>query len=85
MTEPAATTSATTRTSGKAIASLVLGIVSLFLFGVIAGVLAIVLGVQARKEIERDPTVGGRGLAAAGMVLGIIGVVLWAIIILIWI
>jgi Domain of unknown function (DUF4190) len=83
MTEPAVTTPTTTRTSGKAIASLVLGIVSLFLFGVIAGVLAIVFGVQARKETQRDPTVGGRGLATAGMILGIIGVVLWAIIILI--
>jgi Domain of unknown function (DUF4190) len=87
MTEPAATTTTTTttRTSGKAIASLVLGIISLFLFGVIAGVLAIIFGVQARREIEADPSVGGRGLATAGLTLGIIGVVLWAIIILIWI
>jgi hypothetical protein len=83
VTEPVATAPTTTRTSGRAIASLVLGIVSLFLFGVIAGVLAIVFGVQARKETQRDPTVGGRGLATAGMILGIIGVVLWAIIILI--
>lgn len=87
MTEPAATTTTTTptRTSGKAIASLVLGIISLFLFGVIAGVLAIIFGVQARNQTEADPTVGGRGLATAGMILGIIGVVLWAIILLVWI
>lgn len=85
MTEPAATADTTTRTSGKAIASLVLGIISLFLFGVIAGVLAIVFGFQARKETEADPSLGGRGLATAGMALGIIGVVLWTIIILIWI
>jgi hypothetical protein len=84
VTEPAATAGTTTRTSGKAIASLVLGIVSLFFFGMIAGLLAIVLGYQARKEMDADPSLGGRGLATAGMTLGIIGVVLWVIIILIW-
>ena len=83
MTEPVATAPTTTRTSGKAIASLVLGIIGLFLFGVIAGVLAIVFGALARKEIDRDPTLGGHGMATAGLVLGIIGVVLWAIIILV--
>lgn len=83
MTEPAATAAAT-RTSGKAIASLVLGIVSLFLFGIIAGPLAVIFGVLARKEIDADSSIGGRGLATVGLTLGIIGIVLWAIVILIW-
>jgi hypothetical protein len=85
MTEPAAATTAGQRTSGKAIAALVLGIVSLFIFGFIAGVIAIILAVQARKEIDTDPNLGGRGLATAGLVLGIVGVVLWALVMLVWI
>ncbi|HYZ18667.1 MAG TPA: DUF4190 domain-containing protein [Gaiellaceae bacterium] len=85
MTEPAAPTTTTTtptRTSGKAIASLVLGIICLFAFGLILGILAIVFGVQARRETEADTSVGGRGLATAGITLGIIGIVLWAFILL---
>lgn len=84
MTEPVATTAAQ-RTSGKAIAALVLGIVSIFAFGFIAGVIAIILGVLARKEIDADPSLGGRGLATAGLVLGIIGIVLWALVLVVWV
>jgi len=83
MAEPAATATAQ-RTSGYAIAALVLGIVSLFIFGVICGTLAIIFGVKARNEIDRTPGLGGRQMATAGLVLGILGVVLWAVIILIW-
>lgn len=57
----------------KAIASLVLGIVSivgiffgLSLIGLICGIVAIILGNQARRE-------GGGGIATAGFVCGIIG------------
>jgi Domain of unknown function (DUF4190) len=84
MTEPVATTAAQ-RTSGKAIAALVLGIVSIFAFGFIAGLIAIILGVLARKEIDADPSLGGRGLATAGLVLGIVGVVLWALVLFVWV
>ena len=84
MTEPVATT-APQRTSGKAIAALVLGIVSIFIFGFIAGLIAIILAVLARKEIDADPSLGGRGLATAGLVLGIIGIVLWALVLVVWI
>ena len=63
------------RTSGKAIASLVLGIVSLFCFGVFTGILAIVFGVNAQDEIRRNPSLMGSGLATAGIVTGIIGFV----------
>jgi hypothetical protein len=61
------------RRSGKAIASLVLGIVGLIVFGVIMGALAIIFGVMALSDIKRDPGLGGRGMAQAGLITGIIG------------
>jgi hypothetical protein len=66
------------RTSGNAIAALVLGICGLVVFPLI-GVLAIVFGYRARDEIRRDPTVGGEGLATAGIILGWIAMVLVAL------
>jgi hypothetical protein len=66
------------RTSGNAIAALVLGICGLVVFPLI-GVLAIVFGYRARDEIRRDPTVGGDGLATAGIILGWIATVLVAL------
>lgn len=70
-------------TSGKATASLVLGILALLLFVVwgalVFGPLAIVFGVMARNEIKANPAKGGYGMATAGMTLGIVGIVLWAV------
>ena len=77
------------RNSGRAIASLVLGICAsafaLFFFwlygfgslvGVVCGILGIVFGRRARREIDASPgTVAGRGLATAGIVTGWIGLV----------
>lgn len=62
--------------SGRAIASLVCGIISLILFGIILGVVAVVLGTMARKEIAADPNLEGDGLALAGIITGAIGAVL---------
>ncbi len=64
------------RTSGKATAALVLGIIGIFLLPVICSTLAIIFGVMGRNETEADPTLGGRGMATAGLVLGIIGLIL---------
>jgi hypothetical protein len=64
------------RKPGKAIASLVCGIISLFILGPILGVVAIVLGVMARKEIAADPGLEGEGMALAGIITGAIGAVL---------
>ena len=64
------------RKSGKAIASLVTGILGLLVAGIILGLVAIVLGVMARRDIEREPGLGGRGMATTGIVLGAIGLVL---------
>jgi len=75
------------KNNGKAIASLVLGIVAVVLgfFGYVAiagvacGIIGIILGVQAKKEIpEGAPT----GMAVAGLVLSIIGTVLSGILLI---
>ena len=77
-------------TNGKAIASLVLGIVGLTaifcVFPGVASVLAIIFGHMARNEIDAGSGQEGRGMAVAGFVMGIIGVVvtaLWIILIVI--
>lgn len=67
------------RWSGNAIAALVL---SLFPTLGIASVLAIVFGVRARRDIAANPRLRGRGMATAGIVLGIIGLV---VSILVWV
>jgi hypothetical protein len=66
-----------------AVASLVYGILSIFICGLIFGLLAINKAGEAQKAIARDPTLGGTGLATAGKVIGIIGLVLWGLIVLV--
>jgi len=56
-----------TRTSGLAIASLVLSLVGCFGITAIAGV---VCGHLARKRIRNDPSQTGAGIALAGIILG---------------
>ena len=59
-------------TSGKAIASLMLGIV--FFFACLSGIPAILLGRLALGDIERsNDRLGGRRMAITGIVLGVIG------------
>jgi hypothetical protein len=64
------------RTSGYAIASLILGIAGFFVFPIVPSILAVVFGQKAREELRRDPTLGGEGLATAGIVLGWVGIAL---------
>jgi len=64
---------------GFAIASLVCGIGGLFIAGFILGTLAIIFGGIALRRIRTNPSLDGKGLAVAGMVLGLIDVVLLAI------
>lgn len=67
--------SAVPANNSKATASLVLGILSLFCCGFVLGVVAIVLGLLARGEIERSQgTQGGAGLALGGIITGALGV-----------
>ena len=59
-------------TSRKAIASLVLGL--LFVFACLSGLPAILFGFQALRNIDRSAgRLRGRGMAVAGIVLGVIG------------
>lgn len=62
---------------GAAIASLVLGIISIIFseagVGLIAGIIGLVMAVQARKLLPPDAR---RGMSTAGMVLSIIGLAL---------
>ena len=63
-------------TSGKAIASLVTGILSLFIFGVCLGPVAIFLGIQAKQDIGRyGGQRRGNCQAVGGIVTGSIGLV----------
>lgn len=60
------------RTSGMAIASLVLGILWIYWLG---SILALVFGYLAKAEIRRSPErIEGNGLATAGIVLGWVGI-----------
>ncbi|MCW2753428.1 MAG: hypothetical protein JWQ32_839 [Marmoricola sp.] len=63
-------------TSGKATASLVLGIAGMILCGLFTGIPAIFLGISAKRDIDAaQGRVGGRGMATAGIVLGSISIV----------
>lgn len=62
-----------------AVASIVLGIVSMFLccFGWITGIIALVLGAKALKQVnESGGRYGGRGMAITGLALGLISLVI---------
>ncbi|MEI6166485.1 MAG: DUF4190 domain-containing protein [bacterium] len=76
------------QTSGFAIASLVLGILSIvpgvYLGGIVMGILAIVFSRMAVTRIKAQPGVNGQGLATAGLVTGIIGLSLSVFVILIF-
>ena len=62
------------RTNGLAIASLCCGVVGLFVLNIILGPLAIVFGVVARRQAGAK---NGAGMATAGIVLGVVDVLLW--------
>ena len=67
---------------GMAIASLVLGIVSIPTCGLlgIGSIIGIVLGVMALKNVNKNPNqYGGKGLAIAGIVTSIAGLLLIAV------
>jgi hypothetical protein len=77
---PAANRTATGGTAPGATAALVFGLVGLFICGVIFGPIALMKSSEARQAIANDPSLDGGGMATAGLVLGIIDLVLWAII-----
>lgn len=60
----------------KAKTSLIVAIVGLIIAGIICGTYALITGIQALKEIKEDKELSGRGVAIAGVVLGLLDVVL---------
>jgi len=70
-----------------AVSSLVIGLIglSLALFigigSAILGVVTIARANKARRAIPTDPTLGGGGLATAGLVLGIVNLIIWVLIV----
>jgi hypothetical protein len=63
-----------------AVQSLVYGIIGFFICGIILGPIAISKSNSAKQAIASDPTLTGSGLATAGMIMGILDIVGWAII-----
>ncbi len=69
--------SAEPRTDGKAISSLVLGILSITCFWILAGIPAIILGHMSRSGIRNSVgRLKGDGLATTGLVLGYASILL---------
>ncbi len=70
-------------TSGLAVAALICGIAGVVLFWalipVLASIAAVITGHMALGQIKRDPGIGGRGLAIAGLILGYAVIALSAI------
>ncbi|WP_062645023.1 DUF4190 domain-containing protein [Streptomyces maremycinicus] len=73
------TASPRSRTNGLAIASLCCGIVGLFVLNIVLGPLAIVFGVVSRRQAS---VANGAGMAKAGIILGIVDVVLWVLLLI---
>ncbi len=82
---PAPTKAAATgeRTSGMAIAALIMGILGFLTFGPLA-ILAIIFGAIGIGQANKDPSLKGKGMAVAGLVLGIIAIAGWVITLIFW-
>jgi hypothetical protein len=65
-------------TPGNAIASLILGIVSIVLCPIITAVVGLILGYQAKREIDNSGgRLGGRGVALGGIITSWIGLAIY--------
>ncbi|MDA0162459.1 DUF4190 domain-containing protein [Solirubrobacter ginsenosidimutans] len=68
------------RTPGQAYAALILGIVGLVVCPLLPSIAALILGYQAKGEIDgAGGQLGGRGIAIAGIVLGWAAVVVYGL------
>lgn len=59
-----------------------LGIVGLIVLPVVCSTLAIIFGLLARRDIDRDPRLTGATMAVVAVVLGVLGIlagILWFI------
>lgn len=69
-------------THKRALAALVCGVSALIFFPIVLGVVAIVLGYQARQIVMARPDVyKGTNVAVAGMALGAISVALFLVVV----
>jgi hypothetical protein len=74
------------RTNGMAVASLVLGLVSLLCLGLVAGIPAIITGYIARRQIANSGGAErGDGMAVAGLITGWIATGLSALVLLFYV
>ncbi|GGY19858.1 DUF4190 domain-containing protein [Streptomyces djakartensis] len=64
------------RTNGLAIASLCCGVIGLIFLNIILGPVAIILGAVARRQAAVK---NGAGMAKAGIILGVVDIVLWLV------
>lgn len=75
---PSYTPQAPTQTNTLAIVSLISGIAGLFILPIIAGIVAVVTGHMAKKQIQESMGAqGGGGMATAGLIMGYISLALW--------
>ena len=75
-TSPPPPPSAGARRSGRATASLVLGIVGVLVFPVVCSTLAIIFGALALRDMGTNENVRGRPMAWWGLGLGIAGLLI---------
>lgn len=72
-------------TNQKATWALILGILGPFCCGIFTAIPALILGIVARKEIDASGgSQTGRGMAIAGIILGIVGIVVSVLFIVFW-
>jgi hypothetical protein len=70
-------------TDGKAVGSLILGILAIFPFGLLAGIPAVVLGHMSKSSIARSRgRLKGEGMATAGLVMGYVSVAIIPLIVI---
>lgn len=77
-TEPASISTSSENTNGLAIASLVLGILSVTGFFIFTGIPAIITGIMSLRKKQKE-----RGMSIAGIIMGSIGTLLSLLFILV--
>ena len=72
-----------TRTNGMSIAALILGILGIISFWPLS-ILAIIFGAIGISQINKDPSLKGKGMAVAGLVMGIAAIAIWILVAVVW-
>ena len=78
------------QSQGLAVASMIVGILGMFLgllcLGPIPGILALILGLVALSQIKRSPHLnGGKPFAIVGIVMGSLSILFYGAFIIVWI